>query len=87
MGTNAGSHRLAHDEASTAMLGGIGFTVSIFIATLSFDAAPIPAQADLLSHAKQARHRSRLAIVGTTLAFFWLHLTLPKGAAPDTAEE
>jgi NhaA family Na+:H+ antiporter len=78
------AHTDWHMMASTAMLGGIGFTVSIFIATLSFDAA-IPAQADLLSHAKLG------IVVGSLLsgllAFFWLHLTLPKGAAPDTAEE
>ena len=70
--------------ASISMLGGIGFTVSIFIATLSFNAA-IPAQADLLAHAK-------LGIVAGSLlsgiiAFIWLHLTLPKGVAPDAVEE
>lgn len=69
---------------SISMLGGIGFTVSIFIATLSFNAA-IPAQADLLAHAK-------LGIVAGSLlsgiiAFIWLHLTLPKGVAPDAVEE
>lgn len=70
--------------ASIAMLGGIGFTVSIFIATLSFDAS-IPHQLDLLSHAK-------LGIVAGSLlsgiiAFLWLHFTLPKGIAPDAAED
>ena len=70
--------------ASISMLGGIGFTVSIFIATLSFNAA-IPSQADLLAHAK-------LGIVAGSLlsgiiAFIWLHLTLPKGVAPDAVEE
>lgn len=78
------AHADWHMMASTAMLGGIGFTVSIFIATLSFDAA-IPAQADLLSHAKLG------IVVGSLLsgilAFFWLHLTLPKEAAPDAAED
>lgn len=70
--------------ASISMLGGIGFTVSIFIATLSFNAA-IPAQADLLAHAKLG------IVVGSLLsgiiAFIWLHLTLPKGVAPDTVED
>ncbi|MDE6157625.1 MAG: Na+/H+ antiporter NhaA [Muribaculaceae bacterium] len=70
--------------ASIAMLGGIGFTVSIFIATLSFNAA-IPAQADLLSHAKLG------IVVGSLLsgiiAFFWLHFTLPKGVAPDAVAD
>ena len=37
--------------SAISMLGGIGFTVSLFIATLSFDAS-IPHQADLLAHAK-----------------------------------
>lgn len=70
--------------ASIAMLGGIGFTVSIFIATLSFNAAD-PAQLSLLSHAKLG------IVVGSLLsgfiAFFWLHATLPKGVAPDAVEE
>lgn len=70
--------------ASISMLGGIGFTVSIFIATLSFNAA-LPAQADLLAHAKLG------IVVGSLLsgiiAFIWLHLTLPKGVAPDAVEE
>ena len=68
--------------ASISMLGGIGFTVSLFIATLSFDAV---AQAELLSHAK-------LGIVCGSLisglaAFLWLHFTLPKGVAPDAVED
>ncbi|MCM1068074.1 MAG: Na+/H+ antiporter NhaA [Muribaculaceae bacterium] len=73
-----------HMMASMAMLGGIGFTVSIFIATLSFDAS-VPAQLALLSHAKLG------IVVGSVLsgviAFIWLHLTLPKGVAPDAVEE
>lgn len=78
------AHSDWHMMASIAMLGGIGFTVSIFIATLSFNAA-IPAQADLLSHAKLG------IVVGSLLsgiiAFFWLHFTLPKGVAPDAVED
>ncbi|MCH5222337.1 MAG: Na+/H+ antiporter NhaA [Muribaculaceae bacterium] len=70
--------------SSIAMLGGIGFTVSIFIATLSFNAND-PAQAALLSHAKLG------IVIGSVLsgilAFIWLHLTLPKGVAPDAVED
>lgn len=77
------AHADWHMMASVSMLGGIGFTVSIFIATLSFDAA-IPAQLDLLSHAKLG------IVVGSVLAgliaFIWLHFTLPKGIAPDAVE-
>lgn len=73
-----------HMMSSMAMLGGIGFTVSIFIATLSFDAAD-PVQSQLLSHAKLG------IVVGSLLAgviaFVWLHLTLPHGVAPDAVEE
>ena len=59
--------------ASVAMLGGIGFTVSLFIANLSFG---LPAQADLLNHAKLG------IVVGSVIAgvvgFMLLHITLPK---------
>ncbi|MDE6854523.1 MAG: Na+/H+ antiporter NhaA [Muribaculaceae bacterium] len=78
------SHSNWHTMGAIAMLGGIGFTVSIFIATLSFNAAD-PVQASLLSHAK-------LGIVSGSvgsgiIAFIWLHLTLPHGAAPDAVED
>lgn len=77
-------HANWHMIASMAMLGGIGFTVSIFIASLSFYAVD-PAQNALLSQAKLG------IIVGSLLAgltaFFWLHLTLPKGIAPDAVDE
>jgi len=67
-----------HMMSSLAMLGGIGFTVSLFIATLSFNAA-IPAQLALLEHAKLG------IVVGSLLSgivgFIWLHFTLPKGDA------
>ncbi len=70
--------------AAIAMLGGIGFTVSLFIATLSFDSA-VPEQLSLLEHAKLG------IVIGSVLsgicAFIWLHLVLPKGAAPDAVEE
>lgn len=68
--------------ASIAMLGGIGFTVSLFIATLSFTT---PGQASLLSHAKLG------IVVGSVIsgiaAFVWLHFTLPKGVAPDAVAD
>ncbi len=71
--------------ASVSMLGGIGFTVSLFIATLSFSASASPAMAALLDHAKLG------IVVGSLLsgiiAYIWLHFTLPKGEAPDAADE
>ncbi len=71
--------------ASVSMLGGIGFTVSLFIATLSFNASASPAMAALLDHAKLG------IVVGSLLsgiiAYIWLHFTLPKGEAPDAADE
>lgn len=68
--------------ASIAMLGGIGFTVSLFIATISF--GNDPSKALLLNEAK-------LGIVcGSLLAgiigFVWLHKTLPNCEAPDAIE-
>lgn len=69
--------------ASVALLGGIGFTVSLFIATLSF--GDDPTQLDLLNHAKLG------IVVGSLISgiagFLILHLTLPKGVAPDPVEE
>lgn len=66
--------------ASIALLGGIGFTVSLFIATLSFGGNP--AMIDLLNHAKLG------IVVGSVIAgvvgFIILHFTLPKTEAPDT---
>ena len=59
--------------ASVSMLGGIGFTVSLFIANLSFGAAE---QADILTHAKLG------IVVGSLLAgilgFLLLSATLPR---------
>jgi NhaA family Na+:H+ antiporter len=69
--------------AAVAMLGGIGFTVSLFIATLSFggDATKVA----LLSHAKLG------IVIGSLLSgiigFIWLHLILPKEPAPDECDE
>ncbi len=58
--------------ASTAMLGGIGFTVSLFIATLSFGS---PGMTEILNHAKLG------IVIGSLLSgiigFILLHHTLP----------
>jgi len=60
--------------ASVAMLGGIGFTVSLFIATLSFGGGT-PAETELLNHAKLG------IVIGSLLSglagFVLLHKTLP----------
>lgn len=61
--------------ASVAMLGGIGFTVSLFIANLSFGTGD-PIMSELLNDAKLG------ILVGSLLAgilgWLLLHLTLPK---------
>ena len=76
------AHSDWHQMASIAMLGGIGFTVSLFIATLSFGGDPT--MVELLNHAKLG------IVVGSVLAgligFIWLHKTLPHGEAPDAVE-
>ena len=58
-----------------SVLGGIGFTVSLFIANLSFG---LPQQVALLTHAKLG------IVVGSLIAgvagFMLLHLTLPHKA-------
>ena len=71
-----------HEMASVAMLGGIGFTVSIFIATLSFGS---PEQAELLSHAKLGIVIG--SILSGILGFLWLHRTLPDSPAVDYADD
>lgn len=64
--------------AAVSMLGGIGFTVSLFIATLSFGGGNAHMQS-LLDHAKLG------IVVGSLgagiVGFLWLHKVLPKGAA------
>lgn len=59
--------------ASIAMLGGIGFTVSLFIATLSFGS---PEMVEMLNHAKLG------IVIGSLLSgvlgFVMLHCTLPR---------
>jgi len=66
--------------ASIAMLGGIGFTVSLFIATLSYGGGDAHS-VDLLNHAKLG------IVVGSLLAgilgFVAMHYTLPRTASPD----
>lgn len=75
-------HSNWHIMSSVAMLGGIGFTVSLFIATLSFGGDP--SMQGLLDHAKLG------IVVGSIIAgligFIWLHYTLPHGEAPDAVE-
>ncbi|MDE6285408.1 MAG: Na+/H+ antiporter NhaA, partial [Muribaculaceae bacterium] len=69
--------------ASISMLGGIGFTVSLFIATLTFGGGDAAAMA-LLDHAKLG------IVVGSLLAgvlgFVALHYTLPRTASPDSVQ-
>lgn len=76
------AHSTWKEMASIAMLGGIGFTVSLFIATISF--GKDPSQALLLNQAKMG------IVCGSLLAgiigFIWLHKTLPRSEAPDTVE-
>jgi len=75
-------HSNWHMMSSVAMLGGIGFTVSLFIATLSFGGDPV--MQGLLDHAKLG------IVVGSIIAgligFIWLHKTLPHGVAPDAVD-
>ncbi|MDE5839095.1 MAG: Na+/H+ antiporter NhaA, partial [Paramuribaculum sp.] len=69
--------------ASVAMLGGIGFTVSLFIANLSFAGMGVHG-ADLLNHAKLG------IVVGSVLSgilgFILLHRFLPKEKLDEEAE-
>lgn len=69
--------------ASVAMLGGIGFTVSLFIANLSF--AGMGAHgAELLDHAKLGIVLGSLS--SGVIGFLWLHRTLPEPSnLPDGA--
>ena len=70
--------------ASVCVLGGIGFTVSLFIANLSFGTGD-PFMSDLLDHARLG------ILVGSLLAgvlgWFFLHLTLPKKSAESAEAE
>ena len=66
--------------ASVSVLGGIGFTVSLFIAGLSFGSAD-PVMNELLNDAKLG------ILVGSLLAgvlgYVLLHITLPKGKVAE----
>ncbi|MDE6817828.1 MAG: Na+/H+ antiporter NhaA [Muribaculaceae bacterium] len=68
--------------AAVSMLGGIGFTVSLFIATLSF---PDASQADLLNHAKLGIVVG--SIISGVVGYIWLHFALPKAPAEDEENE
>lgn len=70
--------------ASISMLGGIGFTVSLFIATLSFTSGSAH-DIYLLNHAKLGIVIGSL--ISGIIGFIWLHFTLPKTASPDTLED
>lgn len=69
--------------ASVAMLGGIGFTVSLFIATLSFGGGG-EHETMILDHAKLG------IVIGSLISgvagFFLLNHTLPKEKSPDVSE-
>lgn len=70
--------------ASISMLGGIGFTVSLFIANLSF-ASMGEHGIDLLNHAKLGIVIGSL--VSGVLGYIWLHYTLPKTPQDDSESE
>lgn len=70
--------------ASVAMLGGIGFTVSLFIANLSFGSMGTDG-AYLLDHAKLGIVTGSL--LAGILGFVALKCTLPKGPADPQPEE
>lgn len=78
------AHADWHMMSAIAMLGGIGFTVSLFIATLTFSGGGEHSKL-LLDHAKLG------IVIGSLLSgllgFIYLHLTLPKGIAPDAVED
>lgn len=76
------AHSRWPEMAAISMLGGIGFTVSLFIATISFGTNP--EQADILNHAKLGIVTG--SILAGVIGFFWLRQTLPHGEAPDTIE-
>ena len=66
--------------ASISMLGGIGFTVSLFIANLSFGTGD-PALSLMLNESKLGILIGSL--VAGILGWLMLHLTLPKAPQPQ----
>lgn len=69
--------------AAVSVLGGIGFTVSLFIANLSFSGA---SQADILNHAKLGIVTG--SVIAGILGFIALSCTLPRrSAAKDEGSE
>lgn len=69
--------------ASVSVLGGIGFTVSLFIAGLSFGSAN-PVMSELLNDAKLGILAGSL--LAGVLGFVLLHFTLPKGNVAEDDE-
>lgn len=70
--------------AAVSMLGGIGFTVSLFIATLSFPGSE-PHILDLLNHAKLGIVVG--SIVSGIVGYIWLYFALPKSAQEENEAE
>lgn len=70
--------------ASVAMLGGIGFTVSLFIANLSFGGGNAH-MVSLLEHAKIGIVAG--SILAGLLGFAMLHHFLPRGAADPASDD
>ena len=69
--------------ASVSVLGGIGFTVSLFIAGLSFGSSN-PVMSELLNDAKLGILAGSL--LAGVLGFVLLHFTLPKGNVAEDDE-
>jgi NhaA family Na+:H+ antiporter len=70
--------------ASVSMLGGIGFTVSLFIANLSFGTGD-PALSEILNNAKLGILVGSL--VAGVLGWLALHITLPKEATDANQDD
>lgn len=70
--------------ASVSLLGGIGFTVSLFIANLSFGGNS-PAMLELLNDSKLGILVG--SVIAGVLGWLFMHLTLPKEAAEPDEEE
>jgi NhaA family Na+:H+ antiporter len=70
--------------ASVSMLGGIGFTVSLFIANLSFGTGD-PALSEILNNAKLGILVGSL--VAGILGWLALHITLPKEATDANQDD